>query len=134
MVARIRRSLQLTTLIAVALSQPGDLRQAAIDNSDVRRAAMLIIEEQNKMPHRGSPWDWAVVQAFDEAQATRISDHVLNDEFRELNALMSKKLSPADAAKAFYDSWTSQMAGNTAEASEILKRYADQGIQLPFDP
>ncbi len=134
MVTRIRRSLQLTNLIAVALSQSGDLRQAVIDNSDVRRAAMLIIEEQNKMPHRGSTWDWAVVQAFDEAQATRIRDHVLNDEFRQLNALISRKLSPADAARAFNDSWTSQMAGNTAEATEILKRYADQGIQLPFDP
>ena len=118
----------------MVLSQPGDLRQAVVENLDVGRATKLIIEEQNKIPHRGSPWDWAMVQAFDEAEATRIRDQFQHDEFRQLSASVSRKLSPPDSTRAFNDYWTSLMAGDPTEAIDILKRCADQGIPLPFDP
>ncbi len=134
MLSRTRRSLSPSAVIAAVLTHPGDLRQAAIENSDVDRAAKLIIEERNKMPHRGYPWDWAVLQAFDEEQATRLSDLIRHDEFRQLIASLSTKLSPADAERALKEYWTSLMAGNQTEAIDILKNYADQGIQLPFDP
>ena len=134
MLSRTSRSLSPSTLIAVVLSQPGDLRQAVVENLDVGRATKLIIEEQNKIPHRGSPWDWAMVQAFDEAEATRIRDQFQHDEFRQLSASVSRKLSPPDSTRAFNDYWTSLMAGDPTEAIDILKRCADQGIPLPFDP
>lgn len=134
MIDRSKRSLGPTYLVAVALSQPGELRRVASDNSDVRRAAMLIIEEMKKLPHRGTPWDWAVVQAFDPSQAAQIGDRLLHDEMHLLDAALLEKLSPPNAPQALHAYWKCQISENHNEANEVVKRYADQGVRLPIDP
>jgi tetratricopeptide (TPR) repeat protein len=134
MAIRAQRSLGSGSLIAVALTQPGELQGIAAANADVRRAVTLIIEEQNRLTHRGTPWDWAIVQALDADQAARIADKIQHDEFRPVDIALNEKLTPASGLTTFHAFWTCQMEGNPREAAEILRRAAKQGILLPFDP
>ena len=118
----------------MALTRPGDLRGVAAGSADVRRAVTLIIEDVNKLPHRGTTFDWALIQAFDPVEAAKIRDKFQQDEYHLLNEILSEKLSSASTSKAMDAYWSIQMAGKPDEATALLRRYAEKKVPLPFDP
>ncbi len=65
LVAGSGKTVDRSRLLAVALSQPGPLRDRAKDEPDVRRARSLLTEAAGKTPDGLSPWAWIVLLAGD---------------------------------------------------------------------
>jgi tetratricopeptide (TPR) repeat protein len=134
MVKKALRSLGHSLLIAVALSGEDRVRQAALANKDVERAAALLKDNVARFPREPQEWWWAVLRATHPEEAAQVAQAVLRDDLGRIQRSINLKLSPVSGRTAFEAYWASQIAGKEAEGIAILKSYATRGVPLPFDP
>jgi hypothetical protein len=132
-VARSRRALGHGSLLALALSESGPLRDAVRKNPDMRRAMDLERKAVQAFPGESNPWAWALLRDAYPDEAARLVKLLSSDETGRLLEVLGKKLSPLSAQGAVTQFWTCRMMGNEAEARAVLRRAAARGIPLPFD-
>jgi tetratricopeptide (TPR) repeat protein len=131
--ARGRRALGSGSLIALALTDGGWLRDVLLKNADVGRVMDLEREEARAFPDETNPWAWALLQAAHPEDAARLAKAADTDETGRLLRALGNKLAPVRAQAAVTDSWTLRMTGHEAEAREVLRRAAARRIPLPLD-
>src|SRR5262249_20287632 len=80
LVTPARRSLSPAYLVAFALGGPDRVREAALANADVRRAAELTAEAMKALPEDADEWDWAVLRAGHPEQDAAVAAFLKGDE------------------------------------------------------
>ncbi|MBI1917931.1 MAG: hypothetical protein HYS12_24825 [Planctomycetes bacterium] len=133
MATRVRRALDPNYLLAVALSQGGKPRDAALANKDVRRAGELVRESATELPDQISPWACVLLQALHPEGAAARTEALAKNELGKLSRAITLLLSPARAEAALECYWELKLAGKEEQGKAILKRCADLGVPLPFD-
>src|SRR5262249_6958178 len=111
----------------------GKPRDAALANSDVKRALELIRTSCAQFPDESSEWDWAMLRAAHPEDAARIAEDLKKNELTRLERALAARLSPPSTVKALQECWALEAAGKSGEAREALKRFAADGVPLPFD-
>jgi hypothetical protein len=131
-VKKTRRALGHNSLIALALADGGGPGAAALKNADVRRVLKLELAWGRAFPDEGHPWAWAVLHRSYPEEGARLVKAAGGDEAGRLGRALEARLSPLSAQGALLRHWALQMAGNEAEAREVLRRAAKAGSPLPF--
>lgn len=134
MASRASHSLPAVYLVAVALTRPGEQRDAALNNADVQRAVSLLIEDGRAFPAERSSWNWAILRAGHPEEAARVASALRQDEVGRIGQAIVLLLSPVSARTAFDAYWSALIDGNEDEGAEILRRCAASGVPMPFDP
>jgi hypothetical protein len=129
----VRRSLDSSYLIAVAVERGGKLRDAVVADKDVRRAAELLKDLAAAFPDEPSPWAYILLQATHPVEAAKVLKALGKEECERLARSIALKLTPVALATALDSYWELKLAGKEAEGKAALKRCAALGVPMPFD-
>jgi tetratricopeptide (TPR) repeat protein len=129
---RSRRSLTDAERIALALEKPGRLRDRALKNADVQRVLDLLGQDLAEWPDSADSWMWAMLQASRPGEAERIARTLPGNEWQRLQEELERYLSPLSASGYLKEYWNLRMAGQNAQARDILRRAAADGVPMPF--
>jgi hypothetical protein len=130
--AKTRRSLGDTALTYV-LGRPGALRDKALAEPDVMRALKLKAERVKAFPEDQGPTSWAFLRAAYPQEADQVARKVREDRQGETLRALTRAVSPLSAHTALEDYWALLLLGKEAEADEVLKRCAAQGVPMPVE-
>ena len=122
------------TLVGVSLNGENPLRDAARQDSDVRRAVDLIRGAYRDAPeHEASPWAWSLLNAIDPDEGAKLAQTYLENEFAQLAQAIQQRVKPVSAATALSAFWAAEMVGKNADGPAILEAYAARGVPLPIE-
>jgi hypothetical protein len=135
LLARGQRSVGVSSVIAVALSEKGPARQLALDNPDVKRVLSLVKEAVERFPDEPGEWQWAMLVTPHPKEAAAVAEALRKDEVHRLLRQISQKVSPLSGSGALNAYWASRAAGDEAEAEAagVIRRAIQQGVPLPID-
>jgi hypothetical protein len=133
MAKRVRRSLDSTSLIAVALWREGKPREAALANADVKRALELVKAQAAAFPDDPSEWQWVLLRAAYPQDAAKIAEALKKDAASRHDLDLDARLTPVSLPTALRQCWALDSAGQPKAALEPLRRCAAEGVPLPFD-
>jgi hypothetical protein len=131
--AKARRALGHGYLLALALSEGGELQAAVLKNADVRRALDLMREEGKAFPDESNAWGWALLQAAHPEDAARLVKAAAGDEADRLLRSLRLKLGPLNASTVVTEYWALRMGGGEGDPRAVLRGAAARGVPLPFD-
>jgi hypothetical protein len=132
-IQRSRWSMGESLRIALAMEKEGKLRDLALKNADVRRTLDLLKQNVAAFPNNANPWTWAMLQAAYPKEADRIVKAFPSDESGRLHRELEARLSPLSITRYLNEYWSLRMTGKEAQARDVLRRCAAEGIPLPFD-
>jgi hypothetical protein len=134
LLAKGRRCLEPSYLIAVVLERNEKLRAPVLANKDVQRALALVREETAKWPEDQGVWVWAMLRFSYPDEAAKLADLLRKNDLVQAERAIEPRLQPFSGTAAVREAWALQIAGKEAEGREVLKQCAKRGVPLPFDP
>ncbi len=121
-------------LIGIALDGANPLRDAARQDSDVRRAVNLIQGAYRDDPeYWACPWAWSLVHALDPAAGAKMAETYFANESAQLSRAVERQVKPRLVTTALSAFWAAEMVGKNADGAAILKAYAAQGVRVPIE-
>lgn len=132
LVAKARRALSPSYLIAVGLDQEGKLGEAIRADQDVRRAVALHRQQIAGFPDDASEWSWAVMRALHPDDAARTRELLAQDKCLEHERALEERIDLYSATVAYRAYWSQVLAGDQAKGQKILKECAERGVPIPL--
>jgi hypothetical protein len=128
---RVRRSLDPSYLVAVVLSQPGELGDVVRKDADVQRAIRLSPDLGTRFPDEPEELTWAMLRGTDAAGADAVAKALQAEPIPPVQRAIEAQLNPLSAAVAYKEYWALQLAGRDELALAVLRRCAARGVPLP---
>jgi hypothetical protein len=131
---RFRRSSSADQLIAAAISVDGPLRDALLQDADVRRAIELIRTSYAASPASvASGRAWILLRGRDPQAADAMAQTYLGDESDRLQEEISARLTPFSPSTALAAYWRARMGGNDEGALAILEAARSRAVPIPIE-
>ncbi len=127
-----RRSLSPAITVALVLSHPTELGEAARQNPDVQRMANLLKERGERFPSSRGTLSWAVLQALESPVTSQLAKHIKSNQVKQLIRDNDRLLEPYSAPKACYEYWARLAGGNAQDARAPLQQVIDLGVPVPL--
>jgi hypothetical protein len=109
----------------------GPLRDQVLANPDVKRAMAIRIEQWKNNPADRGPMTWALIHTAYPKEGEQMADAIRMDAAGALERSIDRTLAPLSAVQALEVYWALRIAGKNAEADQVLKKAAADGIPLP---
>lgn len=123
-----RRLVSNSSLVTIALSGEGAMRDAALADPDVQRAGKLLKESVEAFPEDASVWHWAVLSQLEPEAAATLVDALATDEQGRLTREIESYLSPDSPSTVLDQYWEAQMKGDDQQAQAAAGRLAELEI------
>lgn len=129
---RIGKVVSTSHLIAMAISDFADLRDAVTDHPDVRSAMDLLVESSKAFPRDISVWEWALFRHLDldYAQSSVDIDNV--NAADRMNYEINSRTASSPFVDAINGYWMAIAQGDQVNASGAFDQLAEQGFQMPI--
>jgi hypothetical protein len=129
--APLRRSVAPRHILAWALQRRPEWRAALAQDADWQQVSTLLQDHARRFPHALSPSGWALLQQMNPTEAKRWAQELRRDALGRWERRVMLQLNPWTTTSIMNNYWTLLLDGKEQEGTELLKRYAAQGIPLP---
>jgi len=127
----VRRSLGPPITVALALSHPTGLGEAARKDPDVIRMADLARQRIGKFPSLRTPWAWAMFHELSPPAADDVAKHMQLDQISQLSRKAMLNMPFPSTAYACYEYWALLAQGRKKEARAVFESSTKLGIEVP---
>jgi hypothetical protein len=125
-----RLGLSSGQMLVLAALQPGELRNQALSNSDVRQAIAFIEALHDDLPQSYDEAHWQLLNVANPQAAAKNAKNPKRTN--ELSDQISFELSPLSPAGVLDRYWSLTRQGETAAATQLVVQAKEAGITLPF--
>jgi hypothetical protein len=132
-IERTRRSLGGQYSITVAMETDPQWRQTLLADKNVKRAAELVLESQQKFPNSADAWDWSLLRYTHPDAAEQLAEQLKTDRYLAVSQEISDHISLLSASDAYEIAWLKRLQGKDGEAEAVLKSAKDAGVPM-FKP
>jgi len=129
---KLRRVLNSSYLVALALTGEGQTAKDAAGHPDVVRACKLLQEMAEAYVDEPQAWVWAMLSRTHPETAAKVAEGLKRDEMRRLARAITLRLNPLGLMPALDEYWVARLEGKEKEGKEPLRRLAECGVPLPF--
>ena len=91
----------------------------------------LRLEQWKTFPEDRGTSTWAMIQKAYPEEGKQLADAIRKDAVRKLEQSIQSALTPLSGTVALDRYWALRIDGKNAEANEVLKQTAAQGVPLP---
>lgn len=128
------RSISMTHLMAVVVSEPGPFQAKAQEHPDFKAAISIVKNQITEFPDSIAESHWALLKGTDPAAAEKAAEVIRHTPRQTVVQSIDSMLRPFGPGEAVETYWLTQIQGKPEAGREALRKVAQRGLPVPIEP